>query len=137
LRKSTPENIWNFAQNKPSLIVDDIVAEYPDIDRDFLYEILFRRGCFKWFAVRRDLIKLKNFWRNIIAGNNYHKKDPKLRGKMAQLILCREAVRRLCHSARWTVPDNDSKAIKWFNKKNEELKTDKFYRGGKLWTKLS
>ena len=35
--KATKENIWGFAQNKPTLIVNDIVEKYPEIDPDFLY----------------------------------------------------------------------------------------------------
>ncbi len=36
--------IWNFAQNKPSLIVKDIVAKYPDVNPGFIYEVLLKRG---------------------------------------------------------------------------------------------
>ena len=58
--KATQLNIWNFAQNKPSLIVEDIAKEYPNIDQDFIYEVLLKRGVFKWLSVRRELIKLKD-----------------------------------------------------------------------------
>jgi hypothetical protein len=36
--------IWNFAQNKPSLVVKDIVEKYPDVDPDFIYQVLLQRG---------------------------------------------------------------------------------------------
>lgn len=116
------KNIWMFAQNKPSLIVEDIVAKYPNVDRDFLYETLLKRGVFKWLSVRRDLIRLKNSWKAIITAHNYHKKDRRLRGAIDQLISCREQVRKLCHSERYVVPDNDSRARKWLND----------FEGGKL-----
>jgi hypothetical protein len=45
-------------QNKPSQIVRDLadVGVNPIVS----YEILLRRGVFKWFAARRDIIKLKD-----------------------------------------------------------------------------
>jgi hypothetical protein len=118
----TKKNIWMFAQNKPSLIVEDIIAKYPNVDRDFLYETLLKRGVFKWLSVRRDLIRLKNSWKSIIAAHNYKKKDRRLRGSMNRLIECREQVRKLCHSERWASPDNDSRAKKWLeNRLDKEV----------------
>lgn len=135
MKEPTLGNIWCYKQNKVSLIVDDIVAEYPNVDRDFLYSVFFCRGIFKWLKVRRELIKLKNYWGSILACNNAHKRDRKLRGKIAQLVLCREAIRKLCRSSRWTVQDNDRKAAEWFNKLNHKNKTPFYFYNKKIWQK--
>lgn len=114
MEECTEKNIWNFAQNKPSLVVDDIVARYPEVDRDFLYEVLLRRGVFKWFAVRRYLIKLKDKLKMWDVGfNDMGKKNKWQKGRHAMLIYIKEDIRRLCHSERWNCPDNDSRAKLW------------------------
>lgn len=113
------KNMWMFAQNKPSLVVEDIVERYPGVDRDFLYEVLLKRGVFKWLSVRRDLIRLKNKWKEIIAANNERKKDLRLKGAINQLIACKEQVRKLCHSERFVAPDNDSRAKRWLKNKEK------------------
>jgi hypothetical protein len=109
------ENIWQFEQNKPSLIVDDIVAKYPQVDPDFIYETLLKRGVFKWLAVRRDLIKLKNTWRDEVSRLN-RKKTIKEKGYHAALIKCRAEIRKLCHSERFRAPDFDRRANKYLEK---------------------
>lgn len=105
-------NIWQFKQNKPTLIVDDIIAEYPDIDRDFLYSVLMKRGVFKWLAVRRDLIKLKDQLKSISRELN-RKKTLKEKGYHSAIDMCRKEIRKLCHSDRWRCPDIDNKAYTW------------------------
>ena len=112
------KTIWNFAQNKPSLIVKDICAKYPDVDPDFVYEVLLKRGIFKWLAVRRDLIKLKNTWRDKVTElchGKRNKKDKKEVGYLKALEDCRKDIRELCHSERWRAPDFDKGAIKFLN----------------------
>lgn len=104
--------IWNFAQNKPSLVVKDIVEKYPDIDPSFIYQVLLQRGVFKWLSVRRDLIKLKNKWKNEITILN-RKKDQKEKGYYKALLKCRKQLRQLCHSSRWVAPDFDRKSIRF------------------------
>ena len=107
--KCTKETIWNFAQNKPSLVVKDITEKYPDVDPYFIYEVLLKRGIFKWLAVRRDLIKLKNIWRDKITTLN-RKKTPYEKGYHKALLECRKEIRSFCHSERWRAPDFDRKA---------------------------
>jgi len=125
--KPTPENIWNFEQNKPSLIVKDITEKYPEVDPDFIYEVLLKRGIFKWLAVRRDLIKLKNIWRDEITELRdiltQAKKDresykfKKESGAIKILTRCRQDIRKLCHSERWRAPDFDRKANKFLDER--------------------
>ena len=103
------KTIWLFAQNKPSLVVKDIREKYPEIPEDFLYEVLLKRGVFKWLAVRRDLIKLKDKMRKEIAELN-RKKSQKEKGYAHALIKCRADIRKLCHSDRWRAPDFDKQA---------------------------
>ena len=102
----TKKNISNFAQNKPTLIVRDITERYPEIDPLFIYEVLLKRGVFKWLAVRRDLIRLKNEWRKQVALLN-RKKTKEEKGFYKALIECRKQVRNLCHSERFRAPDFD------------------------------
>ena len=111
--KVTPATIWNFKQNKPSLIVDDICSKYPEVSRDFVYETLLRRGAFKWFAVRRYLIKYKNKLRSLDRLLNIGTKSSNKRGRHAMLIKIKEDIRKLCHSERYNCPDNDSRAKLW------------------------
>ena len=113
----TKKNIWCYAQNKPTLIVKDIIEEYPDVDPDFVYEVLLRRGVFKWFSVRRDLIKLKNFWREEVKNLN-RKKTTEEKGYYKALLSCRAQVRKLCHSDRFQAPDFDKQAKQFLDKKN-------------------
>lgn len=103
------KTIWGFAQNKPTLVVRDIVTKYPDVDPDFVYSVLLQRGVFKWLSVRRDLIKLKEKWKGEVRDLN-HKKTQKEKGYHKALIQCRAEVRKLCHSERWAAPDFDRKA---------------------------
>lgn len=111
------KTIWLEAQNKPSLITKDITKKYPNIDPDFIYEILLKRGVFKWLSVRRDLIKLKNKWKKEITNLN-RKKNQQEKGYLKALEKCRKEVRILCHSERWQAPDFDKKAINFLENYN-------------------
>ncbi len=68
------ENIWNFRQNHPELIVDDLTkgiagalheinipagGDLNESLKDWFRSVLLARGVNKWFAVRRDLIAYK------------------------------------------------------------------------------
>jgi len=110
--KCTQKNIWNFAQNKPTLIVKDITEKYPNVDPDFIYEVLLKRGVFKWLAVRRDLIRLKDVWKKQVTDLN-RKKTKEEKGFYKALIACRKQVRDLCHSERFRAPDFDRYANKF------------------------
>ena len=109
------KNIWNFAQNKPSLIVKDITEKYGNVDPDFIYEVLLRRGVFKWLAVRRDLIRLKNVWRDEVTRLN-RKKTNTEKGYLRAIERCRAEVRALCHSDRFRAPDFDKKANEYLTR---------------------
>lgn len=100
------KTIWNFAQNKPTLIVKDIKEKYPNIDEDFIYQVLLRRGVFKWLAARRDIIRLKDEWRDEVTRLN-RKKTKEEKGYYKALLHCRDAVRKICHSERFRAPDFD------------------------------
>lgn len=114
------KNIWNFAQNRPILIARDL-AELVPINVTF--EVLLKRGVFKWFSVRRDLIKLKNIWKGtitqtiqkiVVAKQNKNKiRHAYLKGYLAAYQECRRDVRKLCHSDRWRAPDNDKYSIRF------------------------
>lgn len=110
--KCTKSTIWNFKQNKPSLVVNDIIKEYPDVNPNFIYTVLLQRGVFKWLSVRRDIIKLKNEMLKELR-NLSHKKTPEEKGYYKSLIKWRAKIRKLCHSARWVAPDFDRKANKF------------------------
>jgi hypothetical protein len=110
------DTIWNFAQNKPSLIVKDLQGYAPP---NVIYRSLLQRGVFKWLAVRRDIIKLKEKWKARLryihgawrVASGYEKAY--LKGYRAALEDCRKEVSALCHSDRWRAPDFDSRANRW------------------------
>jgi len=61
--------IWNYDQNNPELVVEDILKEMQsknvywtfDQFKDFLYATLLKRGINKWLFVRRLLIRYKKW----------------------------------------------------------------------------
>ena len=93
----------------------DIVEKYPEVDPDFIYEVLLKRGIFKWLAVRRDMIKLKNLWRDEITSLN-RKKTAEEKGFYKALLMCRGQIRTLCHSERFRAPDFDSGANQYLKR---------------------
>lgn len=133
LNRST---IWNCRQNKPTQIVHDLIPHIEG-DRpgswgaraDLIYGVLLKRGVFKWLAVRRDLIRLKNEWKERLKaadfdglsarrkGNRY--RDVYMRGYRQALLECRMEVRALCHSDRWQAPDHDRAACRWLDAVSE------------------
>ena len=112
-----PKTINSFKQNKLTYIAKDFETLF-GIDKRLTYAILLARGVFKWLAVREKLIKLKNQWKEEITElNNQLRKLPKnskerkiLAERWKTLNKCREQIRKLCHSTRWQVPNNDEKA---------------------------
>lgn len=112
-----PKSIWNIRQNKPSYVVRDLAEYAPE---DIIYDSLLKRGVFKWFAVRRDLIKLKNLWRKrihvtfasqrVCKRYRLHHRAHWIAGYRYAMEECRKEVRELCHSERWRAPDNDNLA---------------------------
>ena len=103
-------NLWQYRQNRPILIARDL--EQYGVPKEVTMEILLKRGVFKWLAVRRQLIKLKNKWKEEIRELN-RKKTEREKGYLEALIKCREEIRRLCHSERLQAPDNDRYAIRF------------------------
>jgi len=121
----TPQTIWSFAQNRPSLVADDL--EVLGISREVTHSILLKRGIYKWLAVRRELIKLKNKWRDELTelyheAGQYTRGSPERReivGRIKTLEKCRAEVRELCHSDRWQAPDFDKEANDYIGKGRE------------------
>ncbi len=135
----SPSTIAAEKQNKPSLIVKDLaplvatLADSPGGAEDRVYEVLLRRGVFKWMAVRRDLIRLKDFLKEDITTSiafqhelqnkrrevrqfdpTNHRKRRRLALKIAEergyrkgIEFARALIRSLCRSPRWQAPDND------------------------------
>jgi hypothetical protein len=110
--------LWNIAQNKPSLIVTDLATM--GVPRDVGYGVLLGRGVFKWLAVRRDLIKLKDVWKSTVTQTIEDIRQAKRehdglalayrRGYLKAYEECRREVRALCHSERFRAPDFDNGA---------------------------
>jgi len=121
-------NIWEYKQNKPSLIAKDFKRF--GIPEEITFKILLARGVFKWLAVRRDIIKLKNIWRDEITKTIREIRKAKekcdysklqyLRGYLKACEEHRKIIRELCHSDRWRSPDCDLKASE-FLKSIEKL----------------
>jgi flagellar biosynthesis/type III secretory pathway protein FliH len=129
----TKNNIWNYKQNKPSLIAKDI-EELTMLPQRMCMKILMSRGVFKWFRVRREIIRLKESWKKqitmlqgAIQGNKEtintkekptyadHYNHGYAKGYHDALTECRNQIRLLCHSQRWTCPDNDIKSWEILN----------------------
>jgi hypothetical protein len=123
------KNIWEFRQNKPTLIVKDLEQYAPP---EVVYYSLLTRGVFKWFVVRKKLIKLKNLWKSRITESieqqrqltNYAEKMY-LRGYRRALEDCRKEVRELCHSQRWQAPSDDRAAQKYLDSISREVSIDR------------
>jgi len=62
----TPKGIWNIEQNKPSLIAEDL-EKHAGVPLELTHKVLLARGVYKWFAVRRQLIRLKDIWKESSA----------------------------------------------------------------------
>lgn len=122
------DNIWQYQQNKPSLIAKDL--EQYGVPRRLTMSVLLARGVFKWLAVRRDLIKLKNIWKERIKQTLAEIQQAKssheqlrlmyLRGYLKAYEECRKEVRALCHSERWRAPEFDEEAQKFLKKLEQE-----------------
>jgi len=137
-----PGNIWQYRQNRPSLVAADLRRLF-GVPYAASMRIMLARGAFKWFGVRRDLIRLKNVWKAEVTETqsevsrvrnrltilcNTEGSEPAVqrqkvnaairqlhhaRGRLSALQECRAAVRALCHGPRWQAPDNDRHAQAW------------------------
>ena len=119
----TKNNIWNIRQNKPSLIARDL--ELFGVPQEVTHKVLLARGVYKWLSVRRQIITLKNIWKDRInitldnlrnlSGDRDKYKRGYLRGYLKAYEECRGEIRSLCHSERWQAPDFDREANKFLN----------------------
>lgn len=130
--KISPKTIWNYKQNKASLIVNDLVGKDADTEtRSGIYKILLARGVFKWFAARRQIIRLKNEWKEAINWSLVAQKEARGAGKISEvhwqrgyragLEQARKQIRAVCHSDRWSVDPKDSKALDWLRTQPTEV----------------
>lgn len=140
----TPKNIWEYPQNKPSLIIEDFKKIY-NVPPESTFKILMARGVCKWLSVRKNLIKIKNKWKKEIT--NINKEIPLIKNKLNNhnniskhyyygylkgykkaLEECRNDIRKLCKSERWQVPDFDNKIFKLIESRagqgREEIKRE-------------
>jgi len=117
-----PDNVWGYRQNQPKLVARDL-ARLADVPHAVTHAVLVARGVYKWLAVRRDLIRLKDKWKAQVRLAHYavtacrrgaRKVDGRprewWRGYLAAKTEDRADVRALCHSERWRAPDNDDEA---------------------------
>jgi len=106
----THDNIDNYRQNHPELIVKDIAGLWAPSPTT-IRRILKFRGVNKWLRVRRLLIQLKIKWQREIRQrqleleslrNDWTRQDEYQfkRGYHKALSECRQQVRALCHSPR-------------------------------------
>ena len=123
-------NIWKYAQNKPTQIVRDLQRYLKETaPKDIVYITLLKRGVFKWLAVRRQLIKLKNSWKDRVRMSIEYQKEARAdkdwaafyeeRGFRRGVEQCRKEVRKLCHSDRWQAPDHDRLAKHFLKSRGE------------------
>jgi len=101
------EDINNYRQNHPELIVADLAQYVPE---DKIRFVLKYRGVNKWLRVRRLLIQLKHRWKQDIKDLQEEKQIArlmgdekrfyKIQGMVEMLTDCRQQVRALCHSPR-------------------------------------
>lgn len=113
-------NIDQYKQNSVYLIARDF-EEHFNIPQQEAFKILMARGVFKWFAVRRNLIKLKDSWKErvtliikIIKASKKLRDFRSLyyyRGYLKGYEDARKEVRALCHSSRWQASDKDEKSL--------------------------
>lgn len=134
----TPKSIDQFKQNKPSLIVRDILNTQAtaafELEEHEIYEILLRRGVFKWFSVRRKLIKAKEHWKDrlktaldyqiLSRSTGRWNRVWYWRGYRKALEECRADIRRLCHEPRWQAQDNDKPAQQWLRALEDKVKQE-------------
>jgi len=122
--KVNKQNIWSYRQDKIKYIVNDFL--HFGVPAEVTLKIMMARGIFKWLAVRRDLIKLKNTWKERINKTLFLIREAKanrsygrlmwLRGYLQVYQECRAEIRGLCHSDRWRASDLDQDAIEYLER---------------------
>ena len=112
------KSINHHKQNRPSLIAEDLSRF--GIAPEYVYTSLLRRGVFKWFKARREVIRLKNALKDKIRMSIDEQKATHsgarkqyIRGYRKALEECRKELRLICHQPRWVAPDWDTGAKKF------------------------
>lgn len=129
------QTINQAKQNKPIYIARDLRDLY-GVPIEATMEILLKGGVFKWMAVRRDLITLKDEIKHKITETETYKRNCKFnlelnryckiplvpnsrelylkyveaKGYQKALEAIQKRIKSLCHSPRWQAPDNDNMA---------------------------
>jgi len=109
----TPENIWNFRQNNPELVVKDLARalHLNEMQKEIVRTILLARGVNKWLKVRRDLIAYKHQLKQRIKSVQTERLQLKRQGKTQRAASLKESLkileevraslRAMCHSDRF------------------------------------
>lgn len=148
----TLENICNFKQNNPELVVMDITKTF-NLDKegeDELRKILLARGVNKWMHCRRELISLKNcltFKAKILMSQisslqkqkreakdkiesfKFHDIQVRKKEELKTIEKMRKSLKKICHSERWvewpegrTSPDAKVKVYQRASRKQKPVK---------------
>ena len=116
------KSIWCIRQNKPSYVAKDLAIF--GVPEKITHRILLARGVYKWFSVRRQLIKLKDVWKSRIRVAHEEIRNTKnrsyLKGYLKAYEEARKEVRVLCHSERWQAPDFDRDAQRFLKELENE-----------------
>jgi len=119
-RKVAPENVWQYWQNACRLVLRDCrdLFGLNDAQVADLARVLIARGIAKWLRARKTIIRTKDRWKREITtaqeqlrGMSEGPQKQRLRGELAALIRCREDVRAICHSERWTLGADEADEI--------------------------
>lgn len=99
-----PDEIWNFRQNHPELVVQDILKAFqlPDSAAEKIRNILMNRGVNKWLLARRMFIALKHTMKRFPAISGGYKK---LGNREIALEYQRvySEMQRICKMPRWVL----------------------------------
>jgi hypothetical protein len=104
------QNIWNFRQNNPELIIAD-ARLYLGLNKeqcDLLRTILLARGVNKWLKARRDLIAYKKMVKHQICEVQKQRSESreafhKLKPILKLLMEVRRQLKDICKTDRWQV----------------------------------
>jgi len=117
------KNINNMKQNKVSYVVKDICEQYPEVDPMFIYEVLLKRGIFKWLAAREDIIELKNEireklslledWQHRVKNKKDWKTYQQSKGYIKAYEFILKRIRIITHSTRFRAAKKDP-AARWY-----------------------
>ena len=108
-----PKYIWSYSQNFPEVVVEDIMNHFrsnSEIDRDFLYSTLLKRGINKWLLVRKMLIRLKKLYLEKMKEAQRLENEATntlsamyWKGKAAAYNEIRRDLKLLCVTPRWVI----------------------------------